>query len=151
MRHRGPKPVAVALWQTMQQVTREFDELLLAHGGSRQIWHILLAIQEGPYATQRELAAAVGIREATLTHHLRVMEERGLVARHRSPQNRRVQEIEITPDGLALFGELRDKAMGFDRRLRRALGSSEDVETFRGALSRISAALDDGRPIAPLG
>ncbi|GAA4426243.1 MarR family winged helix-turn-helix transcriptional regulator [Georgenia halophila] len=148
----GPNaPIAVWLWHTVQRMTRAFDELLAEHGGSRPVWHILLALQSNTHATQRDLAAEVGIREATLTHHLRAMEERGLIIRYRAASNRRVQQIEVTPDGVALFKELRKEAMAFDRQLRKVLGSEADVATFRDALDRIATALDDGRPVPPLG
>lgn len=61
------------MWQSVQRVMRSFDALLAEEGGSWQVWHILLALHRSTPATQRELAATVGIREATLTHHLRGM------------------------------------------------------------------------------
>lgn len=150
MEHGGRVPIAVAVWQTMQRLMRAFDEQLAEHGGSRPVWHILLTLQASPHTTQRRLAAEVGIREATLTHHLRLMEERGLIARQRDPENRRVQQIEITPEGAALFKELRTVAMALDRKLRRTIGGAAEVSEFQHTLDRLAAAVDDGRPLPPL-
>jgi DNA-binding MarR family transcriptional regulator len=138
-------PVAVTLWHSVQRVMRSFDALLTEEGGSWQVWHILLALHQGTPATQRELAGAVGIREATLTHHLRSMEDRGLVLRTREASNRRVQRIEVTEAGEALYRRLKSAAIAFDRTLRDAIGDDEaDVDAFAGTLCRLADAVPDG-------
>lgn len=141
--------IAIELWDTVQRVTRTFDRVLAEHGGTRPFWFILLALGAGRPATQRQLAAAVGIREATLTHHLRAMEDRGLVTRHRDPANRRVQQIEVTPEGLRLFAELKEAAIEFDSHLRSALGSREDVVAFRAGLRRLTGTAPGGPATVP--
>lgn len=141
--HEWPLPVAVALLQSVQRVTRSFDAELVRRGGSRPVWHILLALDQGTHDSQRDLARAVGIREATLTHHLRGMEERGLVVRTREESNRRVQHIDVTESGDALYRELRTTALSFDRTLRDAIGADEvEVEAFLGTLCRLADAVE---------
>ncbi|MCP2281396.1 MarR family transcriptional regulator, transcriptional regulator for hemolysin [Promicromonospora umidemergens] len=141
----GPVPVAVTLWHSVQRVMRSFDALLTEEGGSWQVWHILLALHQGTPATQRELAGAVGIREATLTHHLRGMEDRGLVLRTREESNRRVQRIEVTEAGEVLYRRLKSAAIAFDRTLRDAIGGDDaDVDAFSGTLCRLADSVPDG-------
>jgi DNA-binding MarR family transcriptional regulator len=137
------------MWQSVQRVMRAFDALLSEQGGSWQVWHILLALHQGAPATQRELAAAVGIREATMTHHLRAMEGRGLVVRTREESNRRVQRIEVTEAGEALYRKLKAAAIDFDRTLRGAIGDDgDDVDAFFGTLRRLAGSVpDDGRGV----
>ncbi|MFD6140099.1 MarR family winged helix-turn-helix transcriptional regulator [Promicromonospora sp. NPDC060271] len=140
----GPLPVVPTMWQSVQRVMRAFDALLSEHGGSWQVWHILLALHQGTPATQRELAHAVGIREATLTHHLRGMEDRGLVVRTREETNRRVQRIEVTEAGETLYRELKSAAIAFDRTLRRAIGADEAaVDAFLDTIGRIAESVPD--------
>ncbi|MGI5187326.1 MarR family winged helix-turn-helix transcriptional regulator [Promicromonospora sp. CA-289599] len=140
----GPLPVVPTMWQSVQRVMRAFDALLSEHGGSWQVWHILLALHQGTPATQRELAHAVGIREATLTHHLRGMEDRGLVIRTREESNRRVQRIEVTEAGETLYKGLKSAAITFDRTLRRAIGADEaDVSAFLDTIGRIAESVPD--------
>lgn len=147
---RGQRPVAVTLWKTAQPLIRGFDAMLLEHGTSWQVWHILLALGTSPPRTQRELAGAVGIREATLTHHLRAMEDNGLITRTRVPDNRRVQHVEVTDAGARLFSRLRDAAVDFDRRLRAVIGTEDDVARFLDVLARLAAAAPEGaRDILP--
>ncbi|WP_007519955.1 MarR family transcriptional regulator [Pseudofrankia saprophytica] len=100
-------------------VSRAFDEALAAGGGSMPLWLVLLNLKTGAtLANQRELAQAVGIREATLTHHLNAIEGQGLITRRRDPANRRVQTVELTPAGEEAFLRLRTIVVDFDRRLR---------------------------------
>lgn len=140
----GLLPVVPTMWQSVQRVMRAFDALLSEHGGSWQVWHILLALHQGTPATQRELAYAVGIREATLTHHLRGMEDRGLVVRTREESNRRVQRIEVTDAGERLYQELKSAAIGFDRKLRNAIGKEEaDVGAFLDTIGRLAESVPD--------
>lgn len=140
----GLLPVVPTMWQSVQRVMRAFDALLSEHGGSWQVWHILLALHQGTPATQRELAHAVGIREATLTHHLRGMEDRGLVVRTREESNRRVQRIEVTDAGETLYRRLKSAAITFDRTLRRAIGADEaDVSAFLDTIGRVAESVPD--------
>src|ERR1700684_3434937 len=98
-----PVPIGLRLNQAARAVGRAFDEALAAAGGSLPVWLILLNLKIRRPANQRELAEAVGIREATLTHHLNAMDARGLVTRTRGAANRRVQTVALTEAGEAAF------------------------------------------------
>ncbi len=144
------RPVTIDLWETVQLVTRAFDSELSDSGGSRPIWFVLLALKTRRPATQRELAAAIGIQEATLTHHLSSMERSGLVTRRRDAANRRVLQVALTDDGEKVYEALREVAYGFEDRLRSHL-SPEELEGLRGTLRRLRTAVDSAdKPEAPL-
>jgi MarR family transcriptional regulator for hemolysin len=132
-------PIGLRLSAAARVVTRAFDEALAEAGGSMPVWLVLLNLKmRRQVANQRELAAAVGIREATLTHHLNAMESDGLLTRRRDPGNRRVHLVELTEAGEAAFARLRDAALGFDRRLRRGLSGAE-LAAFEDVLARLAA------------
>src|ERR1700753_2486187 len=109
-----PVPIGLRLNQAAPAVGRAFDEALAAAGGSLPVWLILLNLKVRRPGTQRELAEAVGIREATLTHHLTAMDADGLVARTRDAANRRVQVVTLTDRGDQVFLALRAAATAFD-------------------------------------
>jgi MarR family transcriptional regulator for hemolysin len=119
-------------------VSRAFDEVLAQAGGTLPAWLVLISIKSRRLASQRELADAMGIEGATLTHHLNGMESAGLITRRRDPGNRRIHIVELTPDGEALFLRLRDAALAFDARLRSGL-SAQDVGALGGLLDRLRA------------
>ena len=129
-------PIGLQLTQVSRAVSRAFDEALAAAGGSLPVWLVLLCLKTQDLASQRELAEAVGIQGATLTHHLNTMESAGLVTRRRDPENRRLHLVELTPDGDALFFRLRDAAAAFDQRLRIGLSAGE-VSQLEALLTRL--------------
>ncbi len=132
-------PIGLHLSSAARLVTRAFDDALGEAGGSLPVWLVLLNLKmRRRVANQRELAAAVGIREATLTHHLNAMEADGLLTRRRDPDNRRVHLVELTKAGEASFARLRDAALAFDRRLRHGIAATE-LAAFEDVLSRLAA------------
>src|SRR5215210_9091893 len=124
-RPRQQQPIGLTLANTAKRLSRAFDDALAAAGGSRPTWLILVALKAQRPGTQRELAQAVGIEGATLTHHLDGMERAGLVTRERLPDNRRVQRVELTAKGEGVFVRLRRAAVAYDARLREGLGEDE--------------------------
>ncbi len=131
-------PIGLHLAATARIVGRAFDATLAAAGGSRPVWLVLMTLKSRPVANQRELADAVGIEGATLTHHLNAMESDGLLTRRRDPGNRRVHLVELTPDGEAMFHRLRDAAVAHDTRLRAGL-DADDIEQVAHLLDRLGA------------
>jgi len=114
-----------------RDLSRAFEDALVAAGGSTPVWLVLLALADGPHATQRELAEAVGVRQPTLVHHLDTMERSGLVTRDRGAGNRRVQVVGVTDSGERLFLRLRRAASSFDGRLRAGLREADVAELRR--------------------
>jgi MarR family transcriptional regulator, transcriptional regulator for hemolysin len=129
-------PLGLHLSRVSRAVSRAFDEVLAEAGGSLPVWLVLISLKSGQRASQRELAEAVGVQGATLTHHLNTMESAGLVTRRRDPANRRLHLVELTPAGEALFLRLREAAGAFDRQLRAGLSETEigQLETLLAKL-----------------
>jgi MarR family transcriptional regulator for hemolysin len=133
-----PVPIGLRLNQVARAVGRAFDEALTEAGGSLPVWLILLNLKVRRPANQRELAEAVGIREATLTHHLNAMHADGLITRTRDDANRRVQVVAVTAKGDQAFVRLRDAALAFDTRLNAGL-TGTDQAALATLLSRLAA------------
>ncbi len=133
-----PVPIGLRLNQAARAVGRAFDKALADAGGSLPVWLILLNLTIGRPGTQRDLAEAVGIREATLTHHLNAMDADGLITRTRDAANRRVQVVTLTDKGSQAFQSLRAAAVAFDTRLRTGLDEA-DLATLATLLTRLSA------------
>ena len=129
-------PVGQYLARTAKEITRAFDDALAGAGGSQPIWLVLISLKTRRLASQRELAEAVGIREATLTHHLNAMDAGGLITRRRDPENRRVHLVQMTPAGEEAFYRMRKAAFAFDDRLRAGFDDDE-LEEFRRGLDRL--------------
>ena len=129
-------PIGRQLASTAKTVSRAFDDELAAAGGSVPVWLVLISLKSQRLRNQRELAAAVGIREATLTHHLNSMDEQGLITRRRDPANRRVHLVELTELGEAAFHRMRGAAVAFDEKLRAGF-SDDEVTSLESLLRRL--------------
>lgn len=132
------QPLGLHLARVSRTVSRAFDDVLAEAGGSLPVWLVLISLKSGQLASQRELAEAVGVQGATLTHHLNAMESAGLVTRRRDPANRRLHLVELTPAGDELFFRLRGAATAFDQRLRTGFSDTE-----AGQLETLLARLRD--------
>jgi len=143
-----PLPIGLRLAQAARVVERAFDEALAEAGGTLPVWLILLNLKLRKPANQRELAEAVGVREATLTHHLNAMDSRGLVTRTRDAANRRVQVVTLTEAGEATFVRLRETAIAFDAKLRAGV-SDADLATLSTLLGRLAANVGVGEGAPP--
>jgi MarR family transcriptional regulator, transcriptional regulator for hemolysin len=131
------EPIGLHVARAAKVLERAFEDALAAAGGSRPAWLILLSLKSGRWETQRELADRLGIKAATLTHHLAALERDGLVRRERDPGNRRAQRMALTDAGDAAFDRLRTAAVAFDRDLRAGLDADE-LEQFRAVLERLA-------------
>jgi MarR family transcriptional regulator for hemolysin len=144
-------PIGLHLTRISRVVSRAFDEALAEAGGSLPVWLALLNLKINRGANQRQLAQAVGVTEATLTHHLGAIEKEGLITRNRDPANRRNHVLTLTPEGEARFTTLAAAAREFDVRLRANL-TDADLDMLRGLLDRLGANVDPGadRATGPL-
>src|SRR5579875_3285103 len=129
-------PIGLRLARAARVVSRALDTTLAEAGGSLPVWLVLLNLKTGRAANQRELAEAVGVTEATLTHHLNAMDAQGLVTRRRDSANRRVHVVELTAEGEAAFLRLRDAAAAFDARLAANAGAEQGGTPWPGAADR---------------
>lgn len=150
----GGQPIGLDVARTGRVLHRAFDDALVAAGGSLPVWQILTTVRHADRPIQREIAAAVGLEGATLTHHLHRMERDGLITRHRPPDNRRNQVVALTPDGELLFERLLAAVITFDARLRRGF-SARELDQLSTLLARLRTNVVDpaagnhsGAPVA---
>ena len=129
-------PVGLVVNRAAKALTRALDDALGAAGGSAPTWLVLLALHENEHRTQGELAAAVGVRQPTLTHHLDAMERAGFVTRVSEAGNRRSQQVVVTDAGRALFLRLRRAAGAFDGRVRAGL-TDDEIAGARRVLAQL--------------
>ena len=102
------------------------------------MWLVLTNVKRVEHTRQRDIADAIGLDDATLTHHLHRMQGDGLIVRHRDPANRRNQVVALTAEGEALFQRMLAIVIDFDTRLRRGLRVAE-LDQLRTLLERLRA------------
>lgn len=136
-----PIPIGLRLTRTARAVTNEFERAMADAGGSASTWQVLLLVRSGQWGTQSNLAKAMGVTGATMTHHLNALESQGLVRRWRDDSNKRVQQVELTDDGAATFDRLREVAKRHDQRLRSRL-SAREVDQLAKLLHKLEDSAD---------
>src|SRR3954452_21822259 len=99
----GDEPLSLLIGRIAKELSRAFDDVLVAAGGSTPTWQVLRALSTGEHRTQGDFAPAIGVRQPPLTPRLDALERTGLVAREREAGNRRVQRVTVTESGEQLF------------------------------------------------
>ena len=135
------EPIGLQLTRTARVVTQAFERAMAEAGGSVAAWQVLLLVRSKQWDQQTQLAAAMGVTGATLTHHLNALERQGLVRRWREEHNRRVQRVELTEAGVEMFDRLRDVAVRHDRRVRSRL-SADETALLAELLDKLQAGVD---------
>ena len=105
-------------------------------------WGTLLKIANGRGDTASDLCRS-GCDTGSMTRMLDRLEQKGLISRERSTEDRRVVLLRLTEAGKALYPQLppiavkvlNDHLRGFSR---------EELETFKGYLRRMLANADGG-------
>jgi MarR family transcriptional regulator for hemolysin len=137
------EPIGLEVARTGRVISKAFNDALTAAGGSLAQWLVVATLKQREHSMQRDLADAIGIEGATLTHHLNRMEDDGLLRRERVAGNRRNQLVVLTPTGEALFATLLEAVIAFDRRLRVGI-TAKELDAVRPVLERLRTnVLDD--------
>jgi MarR family transcriptional regulator, organic hydroperoxide resistance regulator len=103
-------PLERSIGYQLRRTYRYFAQDLQIHLASYDIpigmWYFLRALWQEDGLTQRELSERVGSMAPTTVEQLRNMENRGLVERRRSGEDRRKIHVFLTPEGRALKARL---------------------------------------------
>ncbi len=98
---------------------------------------VIVLIGQNPGISQTALGRAVGRDKSSLTPVLETLESRGLVLRHRAPQDRRRYGLSLSPAGLQAWRELQDCAAAHEAELAACI-HPDDREQFLRVLQRIA-------------
>ncbi len=98
--------VGYLMKRIMVSVVHQADRRLDVHGLTSAQWGPLLRIQSVGSATVAELARWNLIDAGAMTRMLDRLEKKGLCRRARSTEDRRVVQVELTPEGRAAIAEV---------------------------------------------
>lgn len=120
--------------------------LLSRHGLDGGEFYVLAALRRAgkPYALRpTELFKSLMVSSGGMTDRLRRLEERGLVRRRPSDQDRRSMLVELTPEGRSLIERAWREDMELENRLVASLNSAERQQLAR-LLEQLSSLLEKG-------
>ena len=129
------RSLPLKLLQAREAVMDQFRPNLNTHGVTEQQWRVLRALAEHTRMDAGELSRLITLRMPSLSRIMTDMEARGLVVKRRSDTDRRLVDLEITPDGTALFTEMSKESERIYREMEQRIG--------RDTYARLMAVLDD--------
>ena len=122
-----------------QTLSARFYAVLAEAGVARSEWRVITVLAEHGGLRVADLATAALSPQPTVTHALRRLEERGLVTRTTSPDDRRERLVALTPAGAALTAELVAEATRLEAE---ALAGAGDLSDLMAQLRDLTARLE---------
>ncbi|WP_298923067.1 MarR family winged helix-turn-helix transcriptional regulator [uncultured Ramlibacter sp.] len=145
--YKPDESVGYLMRRILTMVSAEVERDLLPTGLTNAQWVPLFKLYVGSASTVAELARDCNLDAGAMTRLLDRMEAKGLVKRLRSSEDRRVVNLELTPEGKAaakripvvLCGVQNAHLAGFTREewqtlkslLRRILGNAQAIQSER--------------------
>lgn len=115
--------VGFVLWRVVNRYIREVDRALAASGVGLTHLQFETLIQaawlgrSGDGPTQAELSRFGGIQPMQVSHMLKTLEAKGLVARPRGPADIRTKRVEVTAAGVEALRHAKPVVIDAQRRL----------------------------------
>jgi DNA-binding MarR family transcriptional regulator len=122
-----------------QTLSEPFYAVLTKHGVARSEWRLLAVLHELGELTVVDLATAALSPQPTVTHALRRLEKRGLVARTLGTNDKRQRFISTTPSGSQLTTTLMQEAQQLEAD---ALAEAGDLSALVEQLHELTATVE---------
>ena len=119
-------------------IIQQADRRLGEHGLTSTQWVPLFKIQQGHHPTVANLARELQMDVGAMTRLLDRLEKKGLCKRVRSSEDRRVVNIELTPEGAAAIAEV-PAVLSDVLNMHLAGFSKTEWQALRGYLQRMLA------------
>lgn len=110
---------------------REFARTIGKQKISPTQFAILLIIQKNPGISQITIAHALSMAKAAIMTIIHKLENKRLVTRKKSAQDKRKYELELTPLGVKTVGKLKEKVFQVERKEIRNLTKKEQQQLIR--------------------
>lgn len=115
------------------------QEYRARYGMTRPEWRTLAALGSLTRVTATEIGQHSGMHKTKVSRAVRALEERRWLRRHQSDDDRRVEYLELTPNGISSYRELVKVARSYEDSLLKLLGQTGGHSLDQG-LSAIEAA-----------
>lgn len=97
--YRTEDSVGFLMKQAVELLSRSIDARMAEHSLTDAQWRPLLKLSIHPQTTATQMARMVGCDSGATTRLLDRLEDKGLLRRVRSTDDRRVLQLELTPEG----------------------------------------------------
>lgn len=114
-----------------------------AYGMTRTQWRVLANLGKFGAATARDICRISHIEKTKVSRAVAALETEGVLARQPGLDDRRTEILSLTPKGIAVFHDLGQRGVAYDRKLRDQLGP-ENARHLDGLLRQIAALIEPG-------
>lgn len=109
--------------QAAEATSKSFHATYKAsYGMTRTQWRVLANLGKFGSMTARDICVISHIEKTKVSRAVASLEVEGLLAREQSQEDRRAEILSLTDDGRAVFADLGQRALVYDRALRSKLG-----------------------------
>lgn len=115
------------------------------YGLTRTQWRVMANLGRFGAMTARDICRISHIDKTKVSRAVAGMEAEGLLTRATSDQDRRAENLSLTPKGRTVFAEIGQRALAFDAELRARLGpdiAARIDDILRGIIALQSDAPD---------
>ena len=117
-----------------QKFLTVFDDLKLRPAE----YSVLVLVADNPGRKQTEIAEVLGIKRANFVTLVHGLEQRGLVERHPSPQDKRANALHLTTSGQSFLAHARGVHNAMEDDLVAQLGGTQDRDKLLALLDRLT-------------
>lgn len=129
--------------QAAETTSRGFQATYRArHGLTRTQWRVMANLGRFGAMTARDICRISHVEKTKVSRAVAGLEAGGLLTRSASPEDRRAENLALTPKGRAVYAEIGQQAHKFDTALRSRLGP--EAATRIDAILREIIALQSG-------
>lgn len=114
--------LAALLTRASYLISHEFFETVRAEGYTVLQWRVLACLFDTKSMSVGEVAELAVSTQPTISRVVDELEAMGLVVRSSNPTDRRVTQLALTPEGLAVATQLTDKARAHESAVLAAVG-----------------------------
>ena len=111
---------------------------------TRTQWRVMANLGKFGAMTARDICRISHIEKTKVSRAVAHLEQVGLLARSPSRQDRRAEILSLTEKGQAAFADLGQRALDYDRALRKELGEKAAKDLNRILLAIIALRQDSG-------
>lgn len=109
--------------QAAEATSKSFHATYKAsYGMTRTQWRVLANLGKFGSMTARDICVISHIEKTKVSRAVASLEAEGLLAREQSQADRRAEILSLTDQGRAVFADLGQRALDYDRALRAKLG-----------------------------
>jgi DNA-binding MarR family transcriptional regulator len=138
------------LVRASELVSRRFAEAYrAAHDITRQEWRCFAILGEAGRTTATEISRRSTMHKTKVSRAVAALQARGWLTRRVDAADRRIEHLELTPSGEAVYRELAGLARSYQKSLCRELGP-EALRALEAGLAVVEARLLDEAGITDL-